>query len=120
MSEKRHKKPAVQLTVEQVAELAAARKKAEDERKAEQERIMLYGKMLPKLSDNQIRGELRRIRRAEGRPDPETRRPGFHAGLTIAFATVLETVFKNTQTPTNPMGTLSHYLNPAKSARSQS
>ncbi len=113
----RPKKPVVHLTPEQIEanKLAIAARQAE--LKAEQERIALFGAAVKKMSDNQLRGELRGAIRRERRPDPETRKMGHHAGLTVALASVLLTVLDNTQSPTNPRGTLTHYLNPAKAAK---
>jgi hypothetical protein len=105
---------AVVLTAEQQAELRAALEKAAAERKAEQERLELYGKAVPKMSHRQLRGELVRTIKREHAGKP----PQPQAGLTIAIASILLTVLDNTKTVVdkrtrpdqiNPFGVLASY-----------
>jgi hypothetical protein len=86
--------PAVALSPEERAKLRAALEKAEADRKAEVERIQLYGEAVPKMSHRQLRSELVKTIRREhiGKP------PQPQAGLTIALASVFLTVLDNTKT----------------------
>ena len=111
MNDKRHKSKskAPEMTVEQVAAQKALREANEAAQKAERERLHAYGKEVKTMSDKQLLGALGRVLKAEGRRDPETHKQGYHAGLTVIFATVLSTVLKNTKTPSNPWGKLNAY-----------
>lgn len=104
---RQHPKPAPVASPEEMAAALVAKAKAEAEAKAERERLELYFKMLPKLSHNQLRGELRRTVRRESVKEGNKRIPV--AGLTIAFATVLSAVLDNTKTKDNPKGRLNSY-----------
>lgn len=102
----RHQKPVPKaLTPEEEAKILADLAKAEEERKAEEQRVLLYGKALTKMSHRQLRGELRRAIKREyaGRP------PVPQAGQNILLSTILLTVFDNTQTKENPFAKLSAY-----------
>lgn len=101
---KKHQKLAPALTLEQQALVLVAWKKAQEEAKAERERIELFGKSLFKLSHRQLQGELRRMKREYvGKP------PQPQSGLNIALASILSLVLENTNTPTNPLGKLQAY-----------
>jgi hypothetical protein len=102
---KRLKAKAPALTPEQIAEAKIAREKVVAEEKAERERVELYGASLPKMSDRQLRGELRRTIKREYAGKP----PEPQAGLTILYSTVLLTVLENTQTKENPFAKLGAY-----------
>ena len=94
-SQKRHlQKQAPPLTAEQKAAALAAREKEVAEAKAEQERVELYGKSVPKMSHRQLRGEFVRLIRREHSGKP----PEPQAGLNIALASVFLTVLDNTHT----------------------
>lgn len=109
-NQKRHKKaaPPVALTPEQQAELKAAQEKVAAERKAEQERLQKWEASVPKMSLPQLRGEIRRVIRKEhvkvGKDQYEPQ-----AGLTIAFATVFQTVLDSTESTNPGRGKLSAY-----------
>lgn len=106
-SKSRHQKSkAPTLTPEQKAELQAALLKQQVDEKAERERVELFGKSLEKMSDRQIRGELRRLIRRERTGD---RPPQPQAGLTIALGSILLTMMETTQTPENPWAKLAAY-----------
>ena len=105
-NQKRHQKPKAELlTPEQQAELAVLVKKAEEEKKAEAERVRLFNDTVPKMSHRQLRGTLRGLIKREhiGKP------PQPVAGLTIALSTVLLTVLENTKTKENPFAKMSAY-----------
>jgi hypothetical protein len=102
---KKHQKLAPALTLEQQALVLVAWKKAQEEAKAERERIELFGKSLFKLSHRQLQGELRRAVKREYAGKP----PQPQAGLSIALASILSLVLENTSTPTNPFGKLQAY-----------
>lgn len=96
-----------QLTPEEIKVRVEARARRDAEYKAEQERLQLYGAALEKMSDQGLRAELRRaIRRERIKVEGKM---AYNPGLTIAFATVLATVFENTKTPTNPNGKVRSY-----------
>lgn len=99
------KKKAPALTPEEQAAALATFEKRQAEEKAERERIEIYGKSLSRMPQRQLQGELRRTIRREYAGKP----PQPQAGLTIAFATVLATVLKNTKTRENPFARLSAY-----------
>lgn len=65
-------------------------------RKAATEKLQAYTNLLPTLSTNQLRGELRR----------EAKKPSDTSLLTQAFGVVLGEVFKNTK----PLGNMNPYL----------
>jgi hypothetical protein len=90
---------------EDKAKILAAVLKAQEDAKAERERIELFSKSLPKLSHRQLRGELKRAVRREYAGKP----PQPQAGLNIALAAILFTVLENTKTPENPFGKLHSY-----------
>lgn len=98
---KKKEEPKKKMTDE---ELLAVRKAKAAEREKDREVAELLAKKLPTLTDNQLRGELRRLTRGERVSKKE-----YRAGLRITFATVLSTVFDNTRTPTNPKGKLHAY-----------
>ncbi len=92
---KRHlQKQALPLTAEQKAAALATREKEVAEAKAEQERIELYGKSVPKMSHRQLRGELVRLIKREHSGKP----PVPQAGLNICLASIFLTVLDNTHT----------------------
>lgn len=95
----RHAKKAVPvvLTAEQAAAQKAAALKAAEEAKAEAERFLVWEKQVPKMSTQQIKGEVRRLLKREhvkvGKDQYEPL-----AGLTIAFASVFDTILNSTHT----------------------
>ena len=97
---KEKKEPKKKLTD---AELLAIRKAKQEEREKDLAVADALGKRLPKMTDKQLRGELKRVVRGE-RAGKE-----WKPGLRISFATILTVVFENTKTPTNPKGKLHAY-----------
>lgn len=110
-NQKRHRKAVVQqvLSPEEAAKLKAAIEKAELERKAEAERLANWGKSVETMDQRQLHGEVKRLLRQErtkvgkGVYEPI-------AGLTVAFATIFDTVLTTTKTKENPFGRLSCYV----------
>jgi hypothetical protein len=95
-NKKQAKKKAPQLTPEEQAKVLAAQQAAAKEAENERERVELYGKSVEKMSHRQLRSELvKTIKREYAGKPPEPQ-----AGMTIAFASILLTVFDNTKTST--------------------
>lgn len=98
-NQKRHAKKVVAptMTPEQAAALKVALEKAEADRKAEVERLALWGASVEKMSVSQLKGEVRRAIRREhikvgkGQFEPV-------AGLSLAFLTVFDAVLGSTKT----------------------
>lgn len=93
-SNKPNKKAAPALTLEQQAQVLADIKKHQEEAEAERQRVELYGKSIETMSHRQLSSELRKTVKREhaGRPLEPI------AGLTIAWASVLNTVLSSTKT----------------------
>jgi hypothetical protein len=84
------------VTPEEQAKILAARAKAEEEAKAERERVELYGKNVQKMSHRQLRSELVKTIKREHFKEGGKRIPV--AGEPILLATVLLAVLDNTKT----------------------
>jgi hypothetical protein len=93
-----HTAPKVQLTPEQIAANKVAQEQREAELKAERERIELYGKNVQTMSHAQLSAELKKTIKRESFKEAGQRKRTPAAGLTIAFATILDAVFTNTRT----------------------
>src|SRR5579859_3379318 len=93
--QKRHaKSKKVELTPEQQAALQAAAEKTAADKKAEAERVELYGKNLEKMTYHQLHSEVKKtIRREHTKVGKGHYEP--LAGLTIAYATIFDAMLTN-------------------------
>jgi len=113
--QKPHKAVPVPMTPEEQAAALKAKEEAAAAAKAERERVELFGKSIKGMSHQQLQRTLDRTVRREHVKEGHKRLPV--AGLTIAWATVLSAVLRNTRTAekslrpdqVNPKGRLHTY-----------